>query len=101
MTRVPLRIRSLMLPNDSLMLTRLACGTSGHLARRVARESAMICLSRRAAPLPSPHIVPMSFGKGGCSSRPLGIRHAISPGEESPVARYAEWTSTTSPTPET
>ena len=26
--------------------------------------------SCRAAPLPSPHIVPMSFGKGGFSSRP-------------------------------
>lgn len=37
-------------------------------------------LSRRAAPLPRPHIVPMSCRKVGCSSRPLGCPSSALPG---------------------
>ena len=37
-----------MRPNNSLMLTRLTGETVGRLARQVARQSTLICPSRRA-----------------------------------------------------
>jgi len=40
-----------MRPNNSLMLTRLTGETVGRLARQVARQSTLICPSRRAVQL--------------------------------------------------